>query len=334
MSLRTLPDRSTRLFAAVLAVLMLAGCAAAEEQPSPTAATTRAVVDVDGNDVVVPEHPQRVVTLSEPTLDAALALGVDPVGTVTGRGQSTVPNYLLGQAADIPILGGVAQPNYEAIGAAKPDLILVDGTSINNNQPALDALAQIAPVVYTGYAGGDWRDNLALVADALNLADAGDELIAAYDDRAAALKPRLADYAGATFSVVRWQGGSASLILKELLPGRALTDLGLQRPANQDRNGRGHSDPVSLENLQDIDADYLFFSTLGGSSVDNPSAGGAADVSGAEQALADAEAVPGFTQLNAYRQGHIIPVDGSVWSSTGGPLLMNRLLDDIEQALL
>lgn len=324
-----------RAVAAVVCVaLLLTGCAAQSADAGAEPAATRTVHDIDGADIVVPEHPQRVVTLSEPTLDAALALGITPIGTVTGRGQSTVPNYLLDVASDVALLGSVAQPNYEAIGAAKPDLILVDGTSINNNQPALDALGQIAPVVYTGYAGGDWRDNLGVVADALNLTAEGEQLIADYDARVATLTPQLAGYADATFSIVRWQGGSASLILKELLPGRALTDLGLQRPAAQDRNGRGHSDPVSLENLQDIDADYMFFGTLGGASVDNPSAGGTADVSGAQQALADAEAVPGFTTLSAYQHDHIIPVDGSVWGSTGGPILMNRLLDDIEAALL
>ena len=109
--------------------------------------------------------------MSEPTLDNALALGVPLVGATAGRGQSTIPNYLSDKGKDIPILGNVAQPNFEAIGAAKPDLILVDGTSVNNNQPVLDALAKIAPTVYTGYPGGDWRENLRLTADALNMVE-------------------------------------------------------------------------------------------------------------------------------------------------------------------
>ncbi len=56
-----------------------------------------------------------MVTLSEPTLDAALALalGINPVGTVSGRGQSTVPNYLKEKAKDVPLIGTVAQVNYE-----------------------------------------------------------------------------------------------------------------------------------------------------------------------------------------------------------------------------
>lgn len=319
----------------VIAVLLLSACAsgATAEAGAQVDGPTRTVIDAEGTEVIVPEHPERVVVLSEPTMDGTLALGVTPIGAVTGRGQSTVPNYLADIAADLPILGGIAQPNFEAIGAANPDLILVDGTSINNNPPVVAALRKIAPVVYTGYAGGDWRANFGFVADALNKADEGEQIIADYDAKVEAAQPLLTDYESSTFSIVRWQGNGAALILKELLPGRALTDLGLKRPPSQDREGRGHSDPVSLENLKSIDADYMFFGTLGGSSIENPNAGGSTDIEGGQKALAEAEAAPGFTELTAYQNDRIIIVDGSAWTSTGGPILMNRIIDDVVAAL-
>ncbi len=327
------PLRAARLLLVVL--FSVAACTTAPEAPAVPGALSdvREVVDIAGERVLVPVSPQRVVTLSEPTLDGALALGVVPVGTVTGRGQSGVPNYLADLAGDIPVLGGVAQPNFEAIGAAEPDLILVDGTSINNNPDAIAVLRQIAPVVYTGYAGGDWRVNFRLVAQALNLEAEGEAVVAAYDEEVAAASAALAGYAQDTFSIVRWQGGSAALILIELPPGQALADLGLRRPENQDRRGRGHSEPVSLENLAEIDADHMFFGTLGGSSVGNPGAGGTVDLAGARAALAQAETVPGFTELTAYRTGRVILVDGSLWTSTGGPLLMSRIVSSVREAL-
>lgn len=320
---------------ALAASLALSACGGADSTGSSlaTEGPTRVVVDAEGTEVTVPEHPERVVVLSEPTMDGTLALGVTPIGVVTGRGQQTVPNYLADVAADLPILGGIAQPNFEAIGAAKPDLILVDGTSVNNNPPVVAALRKIAPVVYTGYAGGDWRVNFRHVAEALNMVDEGEKIIAEYDAKVEDAKPKLAKYADSTFSIVRWQGTGAALILKELLPGRALTDLGLKRPPNQDREGRGHSDPVSLENLKSIDADYMFFGTLGGSSIENPNAGGTTDINGGEKALAEAEKVPGFTELSAYQNDRIILVDGSSWTSTGGPILMNSIIDDVLKAL-
>ncbi len=319
----------------LLLTLALTGCGAGpSESPSgQDGSATRMVLDAEGTEIAVPTTPRRVVALSEPTLDGALALNVTPVGTITGRGQSTVPGYLGDRAGDIPVLGGVAQPNFEKIATARPDLILVDGSSINNNPEAIGVLRKIAPTVVTGYAGADWRTNFHLVGEALNKADEARAVMNEYDEAVAAAKPDLARYAGKTFSIVRWQGSSASLILKELPGGIALDDLGLTRPPAQDRQGRGHSEPVSLENLDQIDADYLFFGTLGGSSSSNRTAGGASDVTGAEKALGQAAKVPGFTDLVAYRTEHVIPVDGSRWTSTGGPLLMRGLVADVVEAL-
>jgi iron complex transport system substrate-binding protein len=318
--------------AALVACLTLAGCGGNPDTQGASGAT-RSVVDAEGTTVKVPEDVRRLVTLSEPTLDGSLALGVTPVGTTTGRGQSTVPHYLADDAGDIALLGGVAQPDFEAIAAAEPDLILVDGTSINNNPDAMSILRRIAPTVSTGYAGGDWRANFDLVADALDRTAEAEDVLAAYDQEVVEARAQLTAYADDTFSIVRWQGSSASLILTELPPGMALTDLGLRRPEAQDHPGRGHSEPVSLENLDQIDADYMFFGTLGGSSVGNADAGGDSDVAGAERALEAARQVPGFSGLEAVRADHVIPVDGSLWTSTGGPLLMSRIVTSVVEAL-
>ncbi|MBK7819841.1 MAG: iron-siderophore ABC transporter substrate-binding protein [Tessaracoccus sp.] len=295
----------------------------------------RVIEDVDRKPITVPADPQRVVTLSEPTLDGALALGVKPVGSVNGRGQSTMPNYLIDLADGIPTVGTVAQFNFEAIAQLKPDLILTYASG-GNNPESVAILEQIAPVYFVGYAGADWRATFANVANSLNKADEGAALLGDFDAYADGVKTKLyaAGFEDKTFSIVRWQGSNASLILKDLPPGMALETIGLKRPPAQDKEGRGHSEPISLENLSDADADYMFFGTLGGSSVGNPDAGGTADVTGAEKAYAEAEGVPGFRELKAYRDDHVILVDGSLWTSTGGPILMRRIIEFVEKELL
>jgi len=295
----------------------------------------RVLTGADDEEVIVPVEPKRVVTLAEPTLDGALALDVEPVGTVNGRGQGSVPNYIKDQAEGIPQVGSVAQFNYEAIAKLKPDLILTYASTAAN--PEVRAvLEEIAPVYYVGYAGADWKETFRHTAKALNKKDEAEKVLDEFDTYAADMTKRLkkAGYDDKTFSIVRWQGSNASLILNDLPPGMALKAIGLNRPPNQDKDGRGHSEPVSLENLEEIDADYMFFGTLGGSSVDNPQAGGTADIAGAEKALDEAEGVPGFKKLKAYRDKHVILVDGSMWTSTGGPILMTRIIEAIEEELL
>ena len=55
---------------------------------------------------------------------------------------------------------------------------------------------------------------------------------------------------------------------------------------------------------------------------------------GAREALRQAVAVPGFTQLNVYQQQHVFLVDGSLWTSTGGPILMDALITDVHDTLI
>lgn len=295
---------------------------------------TRTIQDVDDEKVEVPTNPKKVIVLSEPTLDGLLALGVTPVGSVSGRGQSGVPNYLTDRAKDVKIIGTVAQVNYEQIGNLDPDLILVDSTGVDKRSEAFETLKKIAPVVYCGYAGGDWRINFRNVAKAMNMVDKGEEVIKAYESLAASTKEQLAPkYGDKTFSIVRWAGNGPALILKELPAGQVLTDLGLKRPSSQDRNGQGHSEPVSLENLSSIDADYMFLGTLGGASQKNPNAQGTAGLQGAEEALNKAKETSGFTNLKAVKDDHVILVDGSKWTSTGGPLLLNGIIGDVKKAL-
>lgn len=330
--------RVRAIVAVALAALTLGACSSTSPTPASSsdpagAAQTRIVTDASGQEVTLPAHPTRVVTLSEPTTDNALALGVTPVGVVSGRGQTTVPNYLADRAGDIPILGSIGAPNLEAIGAARPDLILVDGTSVkNNDSETLSALGQIAPVFFTAQSGGEWRETFARTADALGMADEAQNKLAEFDQHVASVSGRLKDagYLDQTYSVVRWQGDSAGLILKELPAGQALTALGMKRPANQDRDGEGHSEPVSLENIDQIDADWIFFGTLGKSSVNNPSAGGGTGVEASAAALEEAKSTVGFDSLRAVQADHVIPVDGSLWTSAGGYLLMDGIVSSIE----
>jgi len=289
--------------------------------------------DAQGRNVEVPANPERVLALSEPTLDGSLALGIVPVGTSAGRGQSGVSGYLAthdgGVAADIPIVAALAAPNLELIAAARPDLILLDGTSVNDDA-VMAQLDAIAPTVWLSAPGDDWKQAFVALGDVLGVPDRAAAVLADYDARVAEIAAALGDHAGATVSIVRWGLVGPALILKELPASRVVADLGLARPPEQDREGLGHSEPVSLERLDTIDADWIFLGALG--MVDGPT-NDQVGTAASEAALARAVESPGFTNLSAYQNDHIVPVDGTVWTSAGGPLAANLVLDDIERSL-
>ena len=64
--------------------------------------------------------------------------------------------------------------------------------------------------------------------------------------------------------------------------------------------------------------------------MNNPSAGGSTGVEASAAALDEAKATVGFDSLGAVQANHVIPVDGSLWTSTGGYLLMDGIVSSIE----
>ncbi|GHG94978.1 ABC transporter substrate-binding protein [Streptomyces rubradiris] len=323
--------RSTRrtLLTSAAAVLtgavLLTGCGSDDGDGDGAGASgketgTRHLTDATGREVDVPSAPKKVVTLSEPTLDAALALGVEPVGATAGRGQKGVSTYLAGKAGKAQVVATVAEADMEKVAALRPDLILLDETTAVKTQ--VSKLESIAPTVVTAKLNEDWKKAFTATADALDKESEAQKIISGFDADLAAAKKKLGANAGASVSVVRWQNGAPSAVGRGVgHVGSTLSDLGLGRPAAQQGVGSGHSEPVSLEKLSAIDADWLVLGTLG-------------DKADGEKAYAEAKKVPNFGKLKAERNGHVIVVQGSAWNSAGGPLAARIVLDDLTKALV
>lgn len=328
-----------RLSTLLAALLVLAACAgtpgavqptsapaATAAQPTSAPATTaapdgeRTITDASGAQLRIPAAPQRVVTLTENDLDGALALGVTPVGSVNGRGQTGLPAYLGQRSAGIESVGSLAEPSLEKLAALKPDLILA-GTMIPQIEALLPNLQKIAPVVKTYKAGDDWKTAFAGTAAALNRSAEAQTFLADYTTRAAAIKAKLPADVAAEASVVRWMPEGPVVMAPTSFSSLVLADLGLKRPAAHAElvgSHGAHSDPLSMERLSVIDSGWLFIGTL--------NAEGSA-------ALETARTSPLFQQLGVVKQHHVAVVDGAVWTSVGGPLAALAVLDDVEAAL-
>ncbi|MFJ8537003.1 ABC transporter substrate-binding protein [Streptomyces sp. NPDC093591] len=311
----------TSAAAVVTGAMLLTGCG--NDDGSDTAsgkqASTRQVTDATGREVEVPSAPRKVVTLSEPTLDAALALGVEPVGATAGRGQQGVSSYLADKAKNAQVVATVAEADMEKVAALQPDLILLDETTAVKSE--VTKLQAIAPTVVTAKLNQDWKKAFTATAEALNKAAQGEKILADFDTDVAATRKKLGANAGAVVSVVRWQNGAPSVVGKGVgHVGSTLSTLGLARPKDQQGASAGHSEPVSLEKLSTIDGDWLFFGALG-------------DRAAGEKAYAEAKKVAGFGRLKAENEGHVVVIDGSAWNSAGGPLAARGVLDDLTKAL-
>ena len=320
-----MPHTLTRRRGAVAALLSaaalgLTGCSG-DADPGSSAARSGSTggngpttVQTAYGPIEVPADPERVVTLADSALDVALAVGVTPVGTTASRGGDAPPAYLGADAADVPVVGTVREANLEAVVEAAPDLILA---ASGLAQDQYDALSAIAPTVVPAASGvTEWEQPLETYAAALGAEDDLAERLDAVGERAAAVKEGGA--LDGDVAVVRWMANGAILMNAGLMPGSLLQDAGGQPVEAATKLGdQPHSDPLSLENLGQVDADHLFLATLG---------------QDAGAALEAAKAQPAFTQLTAVQQGATASVSGDVWSSSSGPIAAEQVMDDIEAA--
>ncbi|MFE9644426.1 ABC transporter substrate-binding protein [Streptomyces sp. NPDC006365] len=316
---RPLPPLPRRRFVTALAAVPLAlltACVAGS--PSSTSADSEgassAPVRTAYGTVEVPAAPRRVVALGDTVLDSALALGVEPVGTLSSRGGDSVSAYLAAKVPDIALVGTVAETNLEAVAAARPDLILA---ASGMPRERYDALKAIAPTVVPEPARfGDWESETRTVAAALGKEADAERLLTGIEQRAEEIAGRRSADGPETAVVIRWMPTGPVILSSALMPGRLLKLTGDRTSAAADFTGKPHTDPLSLENLGKIDADRIYLTTLNADG---------------EKALAVAEAQPAFARLKAVRAGNVDVVDGDVWSSATGPLAAAKVLDGIER---
>ncbi|MGE6530099.1 ABC transporter substrate-binding protein [Pseudomonas sp. NPDC077382] len=277
-------------------------------------AATRQVEDAFGNTVTVPAGPERVVTLNEIDLDTALTLGVTPIGTVNGRGQAAPPRYLEGKVpTGIKVVGDLDNPNLETLLELEPDLILTG--PVKPEQLAI--LNEIAPIVTTFKWAEPWQSSMQRTAHILNKDAEAKAFLDRYEARAAEARERLKDHQGETFSIVRWNPKGPSYMFKDAFSSTVVEDVGLIRPAHQQDPGHTHSMALSLESLELLDADWLVIGTLATSGE-------------AVEALRQAEETPAFRQLSAIQAKRFAAVDGSLWTSLGGPMAALQVIEDVE----
>ncbi len=303
MTLKTSWSRAAALLAGLLAL--------------PAQADARQMTDALGNTVTVPEAPKRVITLSEIDLDTALTLGVTPVGTINGRGQAAPPRYLDGKLpAGIEVVGDIDNPNLETLLELQPDLILTG--PVKPEQLAI--LNEIAPTVITFNWARPWQESMQRTAHALNREAEAKAVLERYRARVEEARQRLAAHQGETLSIVRWNPKGPSYMFKDAFASTVAEDVGLRRPAHQQDRGHTHSMALSLESLELLDADWLVIGTLATSGE-------------AVEAMNQAEQTPAFRQLSAIQAKRFGAVDGSLWTSLGGPMAALQVIEDIEGLL-
>jgi iron-siderophore transport system substrate-binding protein len=266
----------TRLLAVLAAAALLAGCTTTGEQDTAgtTASAERGAYPVTVHSalgsVTLKKQPRRVVTIGWGSQDAALALGVVPVGMQDMTGDAGVAGGIL--PWDEPKLHG-AHPTllkvstdtipYENILALRPDVILAVYSGVTKQQYA--RLTGIAPTV--AYPNRpwitSWQDQLRTVGAALGRPAQAAKLTRRTNRRIARAARQHPEFRGRTVAFGSGtQAGSVNFYYDSDARVRLLKQLGFTLAPDVSALGRGDSTAsfaksVSLERLPDIDSDVL-----------------------------------------------------------------------------
>lgn len=303
---------SRRAAAGTAFALPLLGSAGVSAQ-TPDAAGTRMVTDVYG-EVEVPANPQRVIVLDGPQLDACLAVGVKPVGAVTGFADAPFPLYLSDATEGIENIGTISEPNLEHIVSLAPDLIL--GSNLRN-EDIHSTLTEIAPTVFSEAVSDDWRGNFTLWTDALNKTAEAEEVAAAYE-------ARLEEFRTATdgerqdwvISVVRFLADHVRLYNDTSFIGTILKDADLPRPESQTGPDpdRGIFTIISPELINLAEGTHIFTCAYG-------------DI--ADSSASEYINNPLWDSLTPVQNEKVYWVDDDFWMVAIGFLAANKVVDDL-----
>ncbi|MEQ7870221.1 iron-siderophore ABC transporter substrate-binding protein [Chromohalobacter salexigens] len=267
--------------------------------------------------VEVADDPARVVTLYTNALDTSLTAGVKPLGAVATRGGDGVARYFGEQADGIEIVGTPRETNIEAVAALAPDVILA---SPQLPEAQYELLSRIAPTVVPDvepYQMESWENEARVYGKALGRSDTIDDAIAEIDAKAEALSER--QNGSPTASLIRWMPQGAIVMADNIFASTLLTKSGFTvDDGDTVKEGRPHSDPLSLENLSRIDNDWLFLATLNAEG---------------DEAYEAARQSPAFERLDVVQRDRVISVDGQLWTSATGPMAAKAILDDIASAM-
>lgn len=277
----------------------------------------RSIIDALGNKLEIPMEPKRVIALSEFDLDASLALNIVPIGTVNGRGQNSSPRYLGKKANKIPIVGNIHSPIMGKIIEKKPDLILFGGITDKN---ILKQLNMIAPTVVTFNYKENWKTAFINFSKYLGKEKSAENFLKSYKNKINSVKNKIGKNQGSTVSIVRWNPKGPAYMLEQSFSRLVLNDLQFARPNHQSGKGISHSKPLSLEDLNLIDGDWIFLGTL-------------SSIGKATKSMNQTLNTPSFKRLKAVQNKKAITIDGSLWTSLGGPLAALKIIDDIEKTM-
>jgi iron complex transport system substrate-binding protein len=266
----------------------------------PVQLTARILTDETGRRVMVPDHPQRLVSLAPNITETVFALGL---GDKT-VGDTNYCDYPVA-AKSKPHVGASLNPSLEAIVALKPDLVL--GTPGANRRETADQLEKLGIPLY-GVTAHSLEGTMEMIADlgrVLDCEDAAHRLVDSLRKRINAVDLRVKGKPQPKVLFVVWYRP-----LQTAGPRSFINDV-IRRAGGQSISEglQGEWPRVSLEEVLRLDPDVILFPST--ESFSPP--------------LEEFQQMPGWRDLRAVKERRLYSVSEAIIHPSP------RLVDALEQ---
>ncbi|MCA1004849.1 ABC transporter substrate-binding protein [Rhodococcus hoagii] len=300
--------RAAVIGAAALLSAGLVACGSDDDKSSDaetTAAATTRTFQAQNGAVEIPSDPKSIVACGYAVLPL-IQSGANLSGICEWNREEDNMDADTKKAYDalakVGPDGAISELNYEAVTAAKPDLIILGVPARAQAQVDMGKLQALAPVVFLGpTTPADWRTLGEQFADAANVSDSYGAFIEQYNERTQEISKKYQDKLGSlkfagVCSVCGTEPGEFYREYKSSYTTSLFDDLGLQIPSQPENPEDEHGEYVALEKISDKlgDADVIVY----GVEVDgSPS-----------PEMAELMASPLWQNLPAVKAGNLVPV--------------------------
>ncbi|MFY0617490.1 siderophore ABC transporter substrate-binding protein [Shimia sp.] len=258
----------------------------------------------------VSEVPTKVAVLDIAALDTLAALGVQ----LAGVPENVYVDYLNDVTAGVPTIGNIFEPDFEAVNALAPDLIVVGGRS-STHMKAMSDMAQTIDMTIWEDTVGRGLDRLEAYGAIFGKESEAEALAEAFTQKLALAKTAL-DGKG-TALVVLTNGPKISAYGAGGRFGWLHEKLGLDE-AVKDVEQTTHGEAISFEFIKEANPDILIV-------VDRLAAIGRPG-----ESAATTLDNPLVAETTAWKHGNVVYLNAAdIYISGGGIQSMNRTLDVI-----
>lgn len=270
-----------RLFDSILKIFIMGVLVLCYGCTNPSSTTNKVFHDDYGRDIAVPEHPERIVSLSPAVTEIIFALG----GENLLVGRTDFCKYPE-EAQQIESIGGISNINIEKILSLKPDLVISGSMVPKKSAEHLDAMGIPLTCVIEKAQYEGLYENILSIGTLINRRHEADSLVNLLKDKILGLKSDTLEKRPMLYYVVGFGAAGNFTAGGNTFINEIIHMAGAENIAH-DIKGWNYS----LEALMQANPDYILIRQ--------------------EDAETFVKTSP-YTELNAVKSGNVIPIESGL----------------------